>query len=373
MKDKFRGYYRPTEDEFSLLWENCLFVFDANVLLNIYRYSIKTRNELIEILDKISDNLWIPHQVALEYQQRRLTVIGDQESAYENIKKVLNDIRNRLNNELNPFKIHPTINADNIFNKIDSILKEIEKELDMLEKEHPNLLDSDNLRDKLTELFEGKVGSPCPPKKLEKIYKKGKIRYDRQIPPGFKDKNKKEINEYGDLVLWFQIIEHAKSTKKSIIFITDDRKEDWWLKFKGKIIGPHPELINEIFSKTGVNFYMYQTEQFMKYSREYLHQPVNLEAIDEVQKIRKFDESYSLEQIIREDEEYLEAHPEEAKLSELDYALVKAIDELDILRNMGATDWEIKEKREEIQYLSCEFDKQNKLVTENRKNRSNPK
>lgn len=370
MKDKFREYYRPTEDEFSQLWGNCLFIFDANVLLNIYRYSIKTRNELFVILDKLSDNLWIPHQAALEYQKRRITVIGEQESAYENIKKVLSDIRNKLNSELNSFKLHPTINANNIFNKIDSTLKEIEKELDILEQGHPNLINSDNIRDKLTELFDGKVGSPCFPEKLEKIYKKGKIRYYENIPPGFKDITKPE-NKYGDLVLWFQIIEHAKSTKKPIIFITDDRKEDWWSKFKGKIIAPHPGLINEIFSETGVNFYMYQTGQFMKYASKYLEIPLPLEAIEEVQKIRKFDESY-FEEMIREEEEYLKAHPEEAKLSELDYALVKAGDELDILRNMDASDWEIQEKREEIQYLSHEFDKQNKLVTEKIKNRNNP-
>lgn len=291
MKEKFRGYYRPTKTEFSQLWENCLFVFDTNVILNIYRYSPNTRNNLIQIFNKISDRLWIPYQAALEYQKRRLDVIVEQESAYEKIKNSLNDTRNKLKSLLNSYKIHPVINSDNIFNKLDSVFKEIEKELNVLEQEHPNLIESDNLRDEITELFEGKVGSPCSPEILEQIYKKGKVRYDRLIPPGFKD-NKKEINEYGDLVLWFQIIEHAKYTKKPIIFITEDKKEDWWLKYNGEIIGPKPELINEIFSKADVNFYMYQTEQFMEYAWKYLHDPVNREAIDEVQRIRKYDENY---------------------------------------------------------------------------------
>lgn len=291
MKEKFRGYYRPTKAEFSQLWENCLFVFDTNVVLNIYRYSPNTRDNLIQIFDKISDRLWIPYQAALEYQKRRLNVIVEQESAYENIKNYLKDTRNKLKSYLNSYKIHPAINSDNIFDKLDRVFEEIEKELNVLEQEHPNLIESDNLRDKITELFEGKVGSSCSPEKLEEIYKRGKVRYDRLIPPGFKDK-KKEINEYGDLVLWFQIIEHAKSTKKPIIFITEDKKEDWWLKFNGEIISPKPELINEIFSKAGVNFYMYQTEQFMEYAGKYLHEPVNREAIDEIQRIRKYDENH---------------------------------------------------------------------------------
>ncbi len=360
MKEKFRGYYRPTKAEFSQLWENCIFVFDTNVILNIYRFSSNTRDYLIQISNKFSDRLWIPYQVALEYQKRRLDVIVEQESAYEKIQSTLNDTRNKLKNFLNSYNLHPAINSYDIFDKLDSVFKEIEKELNVLKQEHPNLIENDNLRDEITELFEGKVGSPCSLEILEQIYKKGKVRYDRLIPPGYKD-NKKEINEYGDLVLWFQIIEHAKSTKKPIIFITDDKKEDWWLKCSGKIISPKPELINEIFSKAGVNFYMYQTEKFMEYASKYLHEPVNREAIDEVQKIRKFDED-SLEKMIRDEEKYYREHPEEAKLDQIDYALVKAIDELDMIRNMDASEWEIKEKEDEIKYLSHEFDKESNLV-----------
>jgi len=73
MKNIFPGYYRPTEEKFSNLWNSCLFVLDANVLLNLYRYSQETSNELIQILKQISDRLWIPHQAALEYQKKPIT------------------------------------------------------------------------------------------------------------------------------------------------------------------------------------------------------------------------------------------------------------------------------------------------------------
>lgn len=68
MKKLFPGYYRPSETDFASLWDNCIFVFDANVLLNLYRYSTETSAELIDIMDKISDRLWLPFQVASEYQ-----------------------------------------------------------------------------------------------------------------------------------------------------------------------------------------------------------------------------------------------------------------------------------------------------------------
>lgn len=60
MRDLFSGPYQPTEDQFTELWQQCLFVLDANVLLNFYRYSPQTSEELLTILRRIKDRLWIP-------------------------------------------------------------------------------------------------------------------------------------------------------------------------------------------------------------------------------------------------------------------------------------------------------------------------
>src|SRR6185437_6986843 len=50
MKSLFAGYYRPTPDEFNELWKNCIFVFDASVLLDLYRSTAKTRDVVLSIL-----------------------------------------------------------------------------------------------------------------------------------------------------------------------------------------------------------------------------------------------------------------------------------------------------------------------------------
>ena len=305
MKNTFQGYYQPTEDEFSQLWNDSVLVFDANILLNIYRYSKDTRETLIDIFSKFSERLWVPHQAASEYQKRRLKVIGDQEFAYKNIRDSLKKQQIQIEKDLNTYKMHPFIKVADILEKIDANFKEIVIELDLLEQNHPDLIDNDELRDRITELFDGKVGPSCSPEELENIYKTGKKRYARDIPPGFedikKDKNKDEdgVSRYGDLVLWFQLINHAKSIKKPIIFITDDSKEDWWLKFNGKTIGPRPELINEISTTASVNFYMYKADRFIKYAQEYLGEQVNNKAIKEIQEIKRLDEKKVKDFIIR--------------------------------------------------------------------------
>lgn len=66
MKGTFPGYYRPTSEEFSLLWDSCTFFVDANVLLNLYGYSDNRRDQLQSILEKIQERLRMPNQFAVE-------------------------------------------------------------------------------------------------------------------------------------------------------------------------------------------------------------------------------------------------------------------------------------------------------------------
>lgn len=60
-----------------------------------------------------------------------------------------------------------------------------------------------------------------------------KSRYTGRIPPGFKDKKKKErdgvgSNSFGDLEFWREILRHSKDVRaKSVIILSNDRKNDW--------------------------------------------------------------------------------------------------------------------------------------------------
>ena len=73
MKDVFKGFYSIDNEVLKQLWkdEKTLFVFDTNVLLNLYGYAKQTRDDFFSILDAVNDKIWIPHHVGLEYQRRR--------------------------------------------------------------------------------------------------------------------------------------------------------------------------------------------------------------------------------------------------------------------------------------------------------------
>jgi hypothetical protein len=259
MRNQFKGYYRPTEEEFSQLWENCIFVFDTNTLLNVYRYSEKTRESFLNILERIKDRIWIPYQVGYEYQENRLEVISQQLEFYDSIKKEMNESIQKLRSLLEGRKKHPLIDIDQLMETIQVSFQTVESYLEEIRAKHPDFITSDDLRERITQLFDSKVGKPYSEDDLGKLFKEAEERYKQQIPPGYKDSSAKADNrKFGDYIIWSELLDFAKSERKPLVFITGDVKEDWWLIYKNKIIGPRPQLIQEMIAKGGVSFYMYQ-------------------------------------------------------------------------------------------------------------------
>src|SRR2546423_1659643 len=110
MRELFLAYYTPSDEEFAALWQECTFSFDANMLLNIYRYSQLTRGLFCAILEKLNTRIWISHQAALEYHRNRLGVISEQNSAYQELGKLLDEITGKAGSMMK-HKRHPFLDA----------------------------------------------------------------------------------------------------------------------------------------------------------------------------------------------------------------------------------------------------------------------
>jgi hypothetical protein len=134
----------------------------------------------------------------------------------------------------------------------------------------------------------GRIGEAFSKKRLKDVIAEGEARYKEKVPPGYEDEKKREGNDrFGDLIIWFQLIEKAQKEKRAITFVTADEKEDWWKEFQGKTIGPRPELVAEMQSKAGVAFQMLKPERFMAVAAEKLKQDVKPAAIKEVKEVRE--------------------------------------------------------------------------------------
>ena len=162
--------------------------------------------------------MWIPHQVALEYQENRQNVAIGQINKYTEVENVLTDVRETLQDKLaglKPEERHYSIDPNRLLTRIEQVFNDFSKELEMLKQAQPDLLK--DLSTKIDDLFEGKVGSPSTSQEqLDEIYKEAKNRFQQKRPPGYMDKEKEKDQskktayfynnlyfqrQYGDLIL----------------------------------------------------------------------------------------------------------------------------------------------------------------------------
>ncbi len=293
MRDLFRGYYKLTENDIAGMWQEGIFAFDANMLLNVYQYSDKTEKSFFEVLRKLDNRIWVPYQAAYEYQERRLAVISEQHKAYQTVIRLLEENLQSFVKGTKAFEKHTHIDISQIRTNLKEAVDKIKSPIQKARSEHPKLHESDTLRDTIDELFKGKIGQPyLSEEDLARLYITAEQRYQLRIPPGYMDANKDSSysKKYGDVILWFQLIDHARSHKKPIIFITDDLKEDWWSLHEGNIIGPRPELVQEMFTKAGVQFHMYEGYKFIERAEKFLSIEHQQAVIDEIKDIGRKEE-----------------------------------------------------------------------------------
>ncbi len=286
MKKTFKQYHQFTEQEFKQLWSNCLFVFDTNTLLNMYRYSRNTVDAYFKVLEELKKKkqLWIPYQVGYEFYENRIDVISEYEGSYDSVLYILDKAKKDIEES---YKNHPFLDLKEIKKKMDDGLKNVETEIKKAKNEHPKWMEKDDVLDQINSLFESSIGINYSEEKLTEIKKEGKERYEKKVPPGYKDDKKPEDKKYGDLILWYQIIDKAIESKKPIILISGDVKEDWWLEKNGKRIMPLPQLKKEIFEKAGVDFHIYTADRFLEY---FDSKSIDKSTISEVRKIRELEE-----------------------------------------------------------------------------------
>ncbi|WP_167145068.1 PIN domain-containing protein [Pseudomonas sp. OTU750018] len=289
MKDKFPGHFATaisTQD----IWNSCIFVFDANILLNLYRYSDETRALFLKTLEGIKDRIWIPNRVAMEYLENRLDVIHEQQEEYEKAIAEITKLKAKLENS----RQHPFVSTKTM-KEVSSSLEKACKELSENKEIHNKRINFDEIKDAISEIFnDSRIGDKFDSNKLEDIIKEGAGRYAQKIPPGYSDIKKQSTEEslaarcrpYGDLIIWKAILEKANERNSSVIFVTDDGKEDWWQRFKGKTLGPRPELIEEFKAEVDKEFHMYLPERFLSFASQNNNKP-SKEILDEIVDIRK--------------------------------------------------------------------------------------
>lgn len=305
LRDQFPGYYQPTKDNIESIWRDATFIVDTNVLLNLYKFPQQARDDLFTVLEKLTGRLWIPFHVALEYQRNRVGVILEENEKFDSTVKQLEKAESELEQAVARLELGKRglgIDPSPLTRALKDAISKIRESVDKARKNQLSVNHDDAVRDRLEKILGSNIGAP--PKnqaELDKSLDDAATRYEKRIPPGFldygKSKNPNEAKyihdgieytaEYGDLIIWRQIIQHANNQEiKNLVFVTGDRKEDWWARKHGQTLGPLPELTQEIFRLSSVKmFWMYTVDQFLEMASKVLHTPIDKSSIKEVKDI----------------------------------------------------------------------------------------
>lgn len=293
MKDVFQAYYRAENDDLRKHFGECVFSFDTNVLLNLYRFTSVARKSVIETLGIIRDRVWIPHQVGLEFHRNRPGELMRQFNQGKELRKIVTDATKKLGELRRSSLFAVTKLVDDVAEKLQQIADDIQ----LHDLNDLDLLSPDETSDDLARLFENRIGQSYGQQDLDSIYKTAKHRYGANVPPGYKDRNNDQNNteQYGDYVIWRQLLDFATKDGRPITFVTDDAKEDWWWEIAGKTLGPRPELIDEFNSAVNgkSRFHMYSTESFLRYAKAYLNATLSGATIAEAERIETIEREKS--------------------------------------------------------------------------------
>jgi len=265
---------------------------DANVLLSLYAYSTRTREDFLRILGALRDRLWLPHQSALEYARNRASRIQRQIGFSKGLRDLLLSIPEDFRKAAEKNHPHvgrkpqyPFLPVEQIAQGLSGVTERISGELLAAEKEYEGFADDDPIEDRLNDITHGRIGDPLGVKDLRQVYDEGLKRYDLQRPPGYRDADKPGTRKYGDLVLWQQLILRAKETGHAIHFITDDTKDDWCQDTGEGVFGPRDELVEEMRGQTAQRFLISTSADFYEWAGGYLGRRARKAAIAEARRL----------------------------------------------------------------------------------------
>lgn len=306
MQTKFPGFYRLSDQELPGFWKSCTVAVDANVLLNLYRHGKEGRDALLSGLELHNDRLWLPYCAALEYQSNRIAEIADQRIALGRLRSEIRAYSGQLEKLVQKHFVgmrQKRIPIAMLKSEIDTAVDKCINLLDQQESEFLNVSEDDHIRNKLDQIFSGRVGLKHTQETVDTWDIEAAKRYEEKIPPGYLDLDSKKnhvrryagINYYranGDFYIWEELIAYALTMPKgmrNLAFITDDQKEDWWemIECEGqKTIGPRPELIEEYMERTeGGTLILCRSDTLLHFNNQFFGQEVQKAVVEEVSEI----------------------------------------------------------------------------------------
>ncbi|WFE92733.1 PIN-like domain-containing protein [Micromonospora sp. WMMD987] len=294
MTDGFEGYVTPTPEEYAEVLRTGLVVLDANVLLNLYRYTEALRNDLLAVMSSLADRLWIPHQVLTEFWRNRDRVLRDPRETAKTaveLQKIRGQAVSVVQSWVNRVALKPeqaSVIIKGLTEGFDSVLASVGELNDTVAIDAARDTNKDMALASLNMILRGKVGEPLSEDKLAAALIEAQRRIDEKVPPGYMDRKKDSAEGAGDYLIWEQTLIEVERRRVNVLFVTGDAKEDWWRGEGGERRGPRVELVDELRERAGVRLFMVRPAQLLAYASEILSVSIQEDSVQDADRVDTF-------------------------------------------------------------------------------------
>ncbi|MGH2704009.1 MAG: PIN-like domain-containing protein [Actinomycetota bacterium] len=292
--DGFEGYVTPTQEDYRRVLTSGLVIPDANVLLNLYRYTNDARDDLLAVLDRLGDRLWVPHQVLVEFWRNRESVLRDPRDTLKTVKE-LTDHRDKAVRAFQTWANRVSLASERskallvgLQQGFDAVMSGVDEFTDTSAMDSARDTNTDPVVERLEPILRGRVGAPMAREDHKDAVVEGLRRVDAQEPPGYKDKRKDDDGAAGDYLIWEQVLRKAERQPCNVLIVTGDGKEDWWREEGGERRGPRIELVQEMRLRSSCRLFMIRPTQLMDYARTALEVVVRDESVQDAERVDKF-------------------------------------------------------------------------------------
>lgn len=230
MERHFPGFYLAQQGLSSLL-DNSTIIFESELLLALFRMREAEGSCFLTILEspEISEKLWLPYDAAWRYHnQVNRVIMKEIERINSTLKHLTTCIEDIEDVQRFPYlKVDMIEGFKNITNGIYQACKE---EIDMLSGN----IKGCSIKDRIKSLFNDRIGNEYSEADLENIYHEAEKRDKESIPPfGDIEYTSDQRLHYHNLIVWKQILSHAKNRMEdgifnNFIYVTWKFSQDWY-------------------------------------------------------------------------------------------------------------------------------------------------
>ncbi|MEV5602940.1 PIN-like domain-containing protein [Streptomyces sp. NPDC052299] len=297
-------------------------VLDTNILLSLYEYTESARAEVFTALESVSERLWMPHQVGLEFVRGRRSTLESRKAALAEAAKGVNQhlmqavksvlaARNVVTKQLAKYgaaseaieELDALINDQAVKTLLQEYQAALKDHLDALKSQHGLPVDLTEANDpvllRVARMYGDRIGAqPGDAVLRARIEEAVGFRFPNAIPPGYGDLGKETpMRAAGDFLVWEELVEHAKNLphgSRRILFVSNDTKEDWYETSKGTggTKRPSPMLFEELRARADAELRIETASLFFGGIKQFLHAKLKEATYEEIERVSSAQESH---------------------------------------------------------------------------------